>query len=47
VKQKAIQSTMVPLKQQAHFVQVTGFHPEHDRIITQCIQTGWLVLILY
>jgi hypothetical protein len=33
MEQKSIQRAMVPLKKHSHSIQVSGFYPEHDRII--------------
>ena len=46
VKQETIQLAIVPLKEQAHLIQVPGFHPEHDRIIGQRVQSNYYLLLI-
>lgn len=37
--EKAVERTVVPFKEQAHFVQVALFHLEHQCVICQCNRT--------
>jgi len=40
VKKEIIQGSVMPLKQQAHFIQHSGLHREHYCIVSQQVQPG-------
>jgi hypothetical protein len=47
MEQKPIQRPVIPLKEQTHLIQVSGFHLEHDRIVGQRVQSGSVNYVIF